>query len=156
MPLKRTLQSEKSQKEKILENLILIMEISDYGQLEIARKLGYSKDVFSQIKSGHSNGSTQLLSALEILRELIELKKSGVRLNVNFLEEIRVMRRRLDDLEKQLRVPYPEHKPDPMLLNEPKDVSSCAEADSEDTKLARAAEKEYPREVNPAPKSKQT
>lgn len=50
-----------------MSNLLKINEIKKHYQVEICRILGYKKDVFSKIQSGHSYGSPQLLAAMDLL-----------------------------------------------------------------------------------------
>lgn len=78
MTIKRIEQEETSLKQKIEEKLILVMQIWPNGQLELAKSFGYEKDVFSQIKSGFSNGSKQLLKLLEQYIELETLKTENL------------------------------------------------------------------------------
>lgn len=130
---------------KILALLIELRDVHGFTWEEIGKKIRVASTTISKISKGNKSGGPQLLGALELLRELTELKKAGLRVNPNVLEEVRVMRRRLEELEKQLRVPYPEHVPNPMLLNElPDQVSSAPEA-QEEREIAELAAKEDPR-----------
>lgn len=102
MPLKRIKQPKSSLKENILEELTLFMGMKgmeDVDQVAVARRLGYKKDVFSQIKSGHSNGSAQLLVSLRLLKELTSLKENHQPAPDDLVE----LKERIADLEKVIK-----------------------------------------------------
>lgn len=67
MTFSNTSQNKSTVKQDILDKLLLIKEIKKCSQIEIARTLGYKKDVFSEILSGYGNGSAQLSAAMDLL-----------------------------------------------------------------------------------------
>lgn len=73
-------QQEFYDKDKILNKVLEIKRIKKLSQKEIHQILGYKNDVFSQISSGYSNGSPQLLAAITLMLENLELKKRNIEL----------------------------------------------------------------------------
>lgn len=137
MTIKRIAQEETSLKENILAELIAIMGLSGEGQMAIAKRLGYTKDVFSQMKSGYSNGSPQLYAGLLLLKELTVLKQSGVRTNPDFYRELEIMKAKIEEMQRKVSPQYGEHRPDNLTLNTP--AGAAQEANLTDRQTAEAA-----------------
>jgi len=113
------------------------------GQREIADKLGYSNDVFSRLKSDASyGGSKQLLAAVELLKEVIELRNQLMHSPRDFVKELEVMRGRIDEMQRLL-VKYPETKDNPYTMNERSNSDSAA-VDAVVDKVAELVQEKYP------------
>ena len=89
----------------IIEELILLKRIYKKSQVGIAKELGYSDDIFSQIKGGFAKGSPQLLSGLSLLRKVIELQNAPPPETVE--QKLARLEFSVREIEKKVGVSYP-------------------------------------------------
>lgn len=150
MTTEQTSQHKSSLKDKILDNLIALRDKYGFKNREIASKLGMNENYLSRVFNGNAEGSPQLLAGLLLLKELTELKRSGV--NQELSRELEAMKQRIGEIADQISPRYPEHQPDNMALNQetaPFNSASPGETAVEVTKVAVAAGK---KKLGPPPK----
>lgn len=116
MTLKVRVQQENHLKSDILAKLNHLQELTEFGQLEICRKLGYEKDVLSRVRTEENYiGSPQLLAGISLLIELEELKRKP---------QEETIEQRFSRLEREIQSlrsgKYPESKPETVMMNEKK------------------------------------
>lgn len=94
--------------------LIHLKSMVDWNQKDISRRLGYPSDVISRVKTEKDYVPTpQLIAALELLCELVELKLHPKPKPLE--EQIQELREQIHELRTGN---YPGHKPSPPVLDE--------------------------------------
>lgn len=71
--------------------LALLIELRDSFKMNwqvVGSKVGVAPSTLSRISTGKSTGGRQLLASLELLKELTEMKASGVRTNPDLHQEL--------------------------------------------------------------------
>lgn len=149
------LQHKNTLKAQIQALLILIMDLTRERQVEISRRLGYDRDVFSRLKTDENYcGSKQLLAGMNLLLELETIKRQPPVKTPE--QEIRELKARLNAFERHLGTTiYPEHTPQGSALNEPvnseREDSARVEQAAEDITKAAFDEPSGGQPAKPSP-----